>query len=63
MSPRLQRLIDEARKRPITAGELRQQAVSFAYGNASSENPRVTRESIERFVDQLENSPVGEEGR
>lgn len=63
MSPELQRLIEEARKRPITPEELRRQGISFAYGNASCENPNVTREEIERFADQLADSPVEKEVR
>ena len=48
MSPHLRRLIEEARNRPVTAEDLHQQEISFAYRNASPKNPNVTREMAER---------------
>lgn len=39
-------LIRDARR--ATPAELRAQRISFAYGNVAIENPRVTREMVER---------------
>ena len=43
--PELDRLLDEALKRPITNEELEEQRVSFAFGNAP-EGSRITKDSV-----------------
>lgn len=53
MTENLERLVEEARERPITGPELEAQAISFAYGNANFENPRVTREIVEEAARRL----------
>jgi hypothetical protein len=44
---RLDRLIELAKNRgPVTAQELGEQRISFAYGNLAIDNPRITREMV-----------------
>lgn len=38
---------------PITPAMRREQAISFAYGNLSLHDPRVTREQVERMYEEL----------
>jgi hypothetical protein len=45
VSPRLQRLLEEARGREITEAELQEQRVSFAFGNAP-DSKLITKESV-----------------
>jgi hypothetical protein len=45
-NPRLVGLLDEARKRPVTEEELREQRVSFAFGNAPTSSNLITKESV-----------------
>lgn len=45
---RLKALIEAARQRgPMTAAERYDQRISFAYGQVSIENPKVTRKMVE----------------
>jgi hypothetical protein len=44
----LQKLIDAARVREFPSSEREEQRRSFAYGNTKIENPRITRETIDR---------------
>jgi hypothetical protein len=46
-------LLEAARKVVLTPEEKEQQRRSFAYGNTSIENPRITREMIDRTADEL----------
>jgi hypothetical protein len=43
--PELVRLLDTARNRPVTEEELREQRISFAYGNAPASSAS-TKESV-----------------
>jgi hypothetical protein len=43
---RLVTLLDDARKRSVTEEELREQRVSFAFGNAPGESNLITKESV-----------------
>lgn len=45
----LLRLLDETRNRPITEDELREQRISFAFGNAPASSRLITKESV-RFA-------------
>ncbi len=45
VSPELQKALDEARLNPVTEEELREQRISFAFGNAMEEE-RITKESV-----------------
>lgn len=53
MSKELKQLLDSVRDYRMTPDEIREQAISFAYGNGHIEDPRVTREGIARAVDAL----------
>jgi hypothetical protein len=53
MKERLDELIEEARKVLVSEEDLEKQRRSFAYGNASIENERVTMETIDRALEQL----------
>ena len=44
----LELLLDRARQRPMDSKERVEQRRSFAYGNAAFENPRITKEMIEK---------------
>jgi hypothetical protein len=49
----LQKLIDAARLRKFPPSEREEQRRSFAYGNTKIENPRITRETIDRQAELL----------
>jgi hypothetical protein len=50
MSERLKMLIEKARHYRMSAEELTEQEISFAYGNAHFENERITREMVARAL-------------
>jgi hypothetical protein len=51
MTDQLRRLIEFARQQPpMTPDELREQEISFAWGNIAYENPRITRQMVERAI-------------
>lgn len=43
--PELDRLLEESRRTPVTEEILREQRISFAFGNAP-ENPLITKETV-----------------
>ena len=47
LRPELQRLLEEARNRDVTDEELRQQRVSFAFGNAPAVAENITKASVQ----------------
>jgi len=53
MSDELQKLLEAAKYRPLTASEEEEQRRSFAYGNANIENARVTRETVDQQAEEL----------
>ena len=54
MNPVLKRLLAESRNRPpMTPAQLREQRISYAYGNCAIDNPRITREMVERIHDEI----------
>lgn len=54
LRPELERLLREARLRgPMTPAQRRAQRISFAYGNCSISNPRITRGEVERLHDEM----------
>ena len=61
MPTKLQELLDEAKKAVSTAQEKEEQRRSFAYGNTKIENPRITREIVDREADNL-GAPKNERG-
>ncbi|MGA7850561.1 MAG: hypothetical protein WCA13_15755 [Terriglobales bacterium] len=44
----LQRLLDASSKTPVTDDELREQRISFAYGNAPANAKSITKESVRK---------------
>lgn len=53
MPTRLQQLLDKARKKDLTPEEKEEQRRSFAYGNTKIENPRITREMVNKAADDI----------
>jgi hypothetical protein len=53
MTERLQELLDQAKRAVPSLEEKEEQRRSFAYGNTKIENPRITREMIDREADAL----------
>ncbi len=49
----LAKLLLVARAHPMTPEQREAQRRSFAFGNASIENPRVTRELVDRVADEM----------
>jgi hypothetical protein len=47
MTEALEALIAKAQKVQMTEGQLREQRLSFVYGNTHIENDRITREMVE----------------
>ena len=43
--PELNRLLESARQNPVTDGELQEQRISFAYGNAPADSG-ITKDSV-----------------
>ncbi len=52
-SESLDRLIEAARKIEMSDEDREEQRRSFAFGNANIENPRVTRELVDRVADRM----------
>jgi hypothetical protein len=48
----LVRIMEESRRRPVTEEELREQRISFAYGNAPVSN-LITKDSVRRASKQI----------
>ncbi len=53
MSEHLQKLIDASRGKAMSDTEKEAQRRSFAYGNAHTENDRVTREMVDQAAEKL----------
>ena len=53
MTKYLQDLLEAAKKFVLTSEDKEQQRRSFAYGNTVIENPRITREMVDRAADDL----------
>jgi hypothetical protein len=53
MPDKLEVLITEAKKVVPSDEEREEQRRSFAYGNTKIENPRITRETVDREADLL----------
>lgn len=49
----LQELLDKARTQIMTPEEKEEQRRSFAYGNTKIENPRITREMVDKAADDI----------
>lgn len=55
----VQQLFRAARRRPVTEQELREQRISFAFGNAL-EDDNITKESVRQAAENLRPSPARE---
>jgi hypothetical protein len=53
MGKELEQLLEAAKNIPFTAEQKEEQRRSFAYGNTNIENPRITREMIDREAEAL----------
>lgn len=53
MSKELEYLLQAAKHHTFTAAEKEEHRRSFAYGNTKIENPRITRELIDREAESL----------
>ena len=53
MTTKLRKLLDEAKAIVLTPEDKEEQRRSFAYGNVSIENRRITREMIDREAELL----------
>ena len=49
----LEKLLEEARRVPLSATDAESQRRSFAYGNTHFENDRITRAMVDDAADQL----------
>jgi len=54
VTDRLQQLLDEAKKTVQTPQDKEDQRRSFADGNTKIENPRITREMVDRAAEALD---------
>ena len=48
----LMRLLEESRRKPVTEDELREQRISFAFGNAP-DSSLITKDSVRRASQQI----------
>jgi hypothetical protein len=46
--PELKRLLEESRRSPVTEEELREQRISFAFGNAPADAKNITKDSVRK---------------
>jgi hypothetical protein len=46
--PELIKLLNESRRHPVTEDELREQSISFAFGNAPASASTITKDSVRR---------------
>jgi hypothetical protein len=53
MTGDLEHLLEAAKNVVLTPEEKEQQRRSFAYGNVAIENPRITREMLDRAAEEL----------
>jgi hypothetical protein len=53
MPTKLQELIEATKKVVPTQEQKEEQRRSFAYGNTKIENPRITRETVDREAESL----------
>jgi hypothetical protein len=54
VSRELEKLLEKAKAGEMTAEEKEAQRRSFAYGNAKIENERITRETVDKEAEKLE---------
>lgn len=52
VSPELSKVLEEARRRDVSEDELREQRVSFAFGNAL-QSALITKDSVRRSAESI----------
>ncbi|MGA2989621.1 MAG: hypothetical protein ABSD88_04025 [Candidatus Korobacteraceae bacterium] len=53
VNPKLQEAIKIARQRQVTDEELREQRISFAFGNAPADAEYITKDSVRRASERI----------
>ena len=53
MTTELQELLDAAKKLVVSPEQEEEQRRSFAFGNTNIENPRITRETVDKEAEAL----------
>ncbi len=53
MTTELEKVLEAARKKPMSSDEQERQRRSFAYGNAHIENARVTKEMVDEAASKI----------
>lgn len=51
--PELIHLLEETKEQPVTEEELREQRISFAYGNAPTDATTITKESVRHASENI----------
>lgn len=46
--PELERLLETSKRKPVTEEELREQRISFAFGNAPANAKGITKDSVRK---------------
>jgi len=58
MNPKLKHLLRMALAAgPMTPAQLREQRISWTYGNCAIDNPSITREMVEHIHDEMYGKP------
>ena len=52
-NPALMKALDETRQTPVTEEELREQRISFAFGNAPASAVTITKDSVRKASEQI----------
>lgn len=51
--PELQKILDSCKEKPITEEELREQRISFAFGNAPANAQNITKDSVRHTSENI----------
>jgi hypothetical protein len=51
--PELLEALEAARQKPVTEDDLREQRISFAFGNAPASAERITKESVRKASEHI----------
>ncbi len=52
-NPKLNRLLEESRRNPVAEAGLREQRISFAYGNAPANAKDITKDSVRKTAQNI----------
>ena len=53
MDKELDGLLEESKRTPVTDAELREQRISFAYGNAPASAKNITKDSVRKASEHI----------